>query len=200
MRAAPEHVGLQSVADRQHLARRRIAGEMQRVAVDRLVRLAVPGHSAAEPLVKIGDRAGAGLEHAAAHHHPVGVEAMHVHVARGPALEVGAIFLRARAGSSVTPVQARSVKSSPSAIRTPRPSRIARSPARADEADGPRQARSAPRSRLRRWSRSRPSNRAAGRSARAAASTASAVRGALVIRITLRPSPRHRRSRSAAPG
>ena len=60
------------------------------------MRLAVPGHPAAELLVKVGNRAGAGLEHAAAHHHPVGIEAMHVHVARGPALEVRAIFARVR--------------------------------------------------------------------------------------------------------
>src|SRR5206468_12644738 len=80
-------------ADRQNLAWRRIAGEVQRVPVNRCVRLAVPGDAAAELLVQVRDRPGAGFEHPAAHHHPIGIEAMHVHAARGPALEVRAIFL-----------------------------------------------------------------------------------------------------------
>ena len=91
-----EHVGLEAVADGQHEAWRRIAGEVQRVTVDRCVRLAVPSDAAAELLVQIGDGAGAGFEDAPPHHHPIRVEAVHVHVVCGPALEVRAIFLRKR--------------------------------------------------------------------------------------------------------
>ena len=68
------------------------------MAVDGFVRLAVPGDSAAELLIQVGNGARAGFEHAAAHHHSIRVEAMHVHVARGPALEVGAILLCGTAG------------------------------------------------------------------------------------------------------
>ena len=68
---------------------RRIAGAVERVGVDRRVRLAVPGHSPAEPLIEVGDGAGAGFGNTAADDQPVGVEAVHVHVARGPALQVG---------------------------------------------------------------------------------------------------------------
>src|SRR3954447_1099060 len=69
---------------------------MKRVTVDRPMRLAIPGHPAAELFVEIGDGAGACLEHAAPHHHPVWVEAVHVHVTRGPSLEVRAVLLGKR--------------------------------------------------------------------------------------------------------
>ena len=65
---------------------RRIAGEAQRVGVDRRVRLAVPGDAPAERFVAVGERAGAGLAHAAVDHLAVGVEAVEQHVARRPAL------------------------------------------------------------------------------------------------------------------
>src|SRR3954453_8799600 len=55
----PEDVGLEPVANRQHLFGTRIAGEVERVVVDRLVRLAVPPNLSAERLVNVGNRAGA---------------------------------------------------------------------------------------------------------------------------------------------
>src|SRR5947207_15226663 len=66
---------------------------MQCVAIDRLVRLAIPGHPAAKTLIELGNGAGTGLDMPTAHDDPVGIEAVHVNVAVGMALEVGAIIL-----------------------------------------------------------------------------------------------------------
>src|SRR5438309_3918505 len=90
----PDDVRLQPIADGENLARRRVTGTMQRMAVDRLVGLAVPRHSAAQPRVDIGDRSGACLGDPATDHHPVRIQTMHLHVAFKPALELGTVFLR----------------------------------------------------------------------------------------------------------
>ena len=94
-----------------------------------MIRLAVPCHAPAEHRIDVGDRAGARLGNAAADDQPVGIEAMHVHVAVGPALKIARDSRPAPGAASSTPVHARSVNSSSSAIRTPLPSRISRSPA-----------------------------------------------------------------------
>jgi len=62
-----QHVGLQAVADCKHRVARRIAGQTERMVVDRAVRLAVPGDRTAELLIKIGKGAGAQLRDAAVH-------------------------------------------------------------------------------------------------------------------------------------
>ena len=80
------------------------------MVVDRLVRLAVPVDAAADAFVDVGERAGAGLGHAAADHQPVGVEAVHQHVAVRPALELRRDNRSTSGRSSSSPVQARSVK------------------------------------------------------------------------------------------
>src|SRR5690349_1073610 len=81
----PEEVRLQAVSDCQDLILRWVAGKMKRVAVDGLVRFAVPGHVAAEHGVKVGDGSRTGLWHAAPDHQAVRIEAMHADVALDPA-------------------------------------------------------------------------------------------------------------------
>ena len=158
------------------------------MAIDRRMRLAVPGHAPAEPLVEIGDRPRAGLGHAAADHQPIGVEAMHVHVALGPALEIGAIILGDRGRASVEAgarkVREMLVVGDPHAAAfedlavSRRPDEADRIAERVQRLD-PRFAAGRDR---------RPKHRAAARYGASCCSTASAVRGALVMRTTQRPS------------
>src|SRR5689334_3111741 len=63
------------------------------MAIDRLVRLAVPADLTVELLVEVGNGAGAGFGHAAADDQPVGVETMHGHAALRPVLEIVEILL-----------------------------------------------------------------------------------------------------------
>ena len=136
MRAAPSMSVCSAVADRQHLVLRRIAGAGAAHG-RRSPRCGLPYQvdPAAEPLVEVGDRAGAGLGNAAADHHPVGVEAMHVARRGSPSARARRDSPRDRAALPSRPVQARSVKSSPSAIAHAPALEDRAVAARADEAD-----------------------------------------------------------------
>ena len=104
-----QDIGLKPVADRKHLVLGRVAGASERMRVDCRERLSVPGHPAAEHLVDVGDRTGTGLGYSPSNDHPIGVEAMHMDIALGEHLQLGAIVFRVRL-VLVMPVQARSVK------------------------------------------------------------------------------------------
>ena len=54
-----QHISLQTVANREHLIRRRVPGKAKRVPLDRLVRLAVPDHLAADRFIGIAKQSGA---------------------------------------------------------------------------------------------------------------------------------------------
>ncbi len=197
-----QHVGLKPVADRQHLVLRRIAGEAA-AHVGRSSWSGLPYHvdAPAEPLHRgrqsrrrrlrerrRGSTIRSGLRQC-------------IRTSRSPSVRARRDSPRLRSRSSSTPVHARSVKSSRSAIRTPLPSRISRSPAVPMKPTGLPSALSAVDPRFAAGRDPRPRHRAASPMRASCCSTASAVRGALVIRMTHAPLARAiARSRSAAPG
>src|SRR3982750_3213806 len=69
---------------------------MQSVMVNRRVGFTVPGAPPAKPLIDIGNGASADLGDAAVVHHPIRVQAMHVHVALSPSLKLNAVVADAR--------------------------------------------------------------------------------------------------------
>lgn len=68
-----EDVSLETVADGKDSVLRRISAMMERMAVNRFMGLAIPGHSAAKTLIKIGNRACTGFRNAPTDHQPIRV-------------------------------------------------------------------------------------------------------------------------------